>query len=68
MKHDSGTRRMSGAEARAMYQRTLNGWVMDTLRLGRRGLERPSARAGIGKSGARAGMFSLRPSGARKAG
>lgn len=68
MKYDSGTRRLSSTEAKAMYQRTLNGWVMDTLRLGRSGLERPSARAGAAKSGARAGVFTLRSSQARKAG
>jgi hypothetical protein len=32
------------AKAKTMFQRTLNGWVMDNLRLGRSGLERPSAR------------------------
>ncbi|MBX3357165.1 MAG: hypothetical protein KF745_01925 [Phycisphaeraceae bacterium] len=56
MKQDSTGRRMTEAKAKAMFQRTLNGWVMDSLRLGRKGLERPSARGGVPQFHVRSGL------------
>lgn len=35
-------------DARSMYRRVLSGWAIDAARLRRRGLDRPSRRAGNG--------------------
>jgi len=61
------TPQVSQTEASAMFQRTRNGWVMDSLRLGRRGLDRPSARTGKAQP-ARGGIFTLRRGDTRAAG
>jgi hypothetical protein len=52
MKRASQTQPLSQAQTRSMFQRTLNGWVVDNLKLGRAGLERPSARGGAAQRGA----------------
>lgn len=64
---DARTQRINPSEVRAMYQRTLNGWVMDNVRLGRQGLERPSARTAA-RPPASTSVFKLRQSGVRATG
>jgi hypothetical protein len=60
VKHPMTRRGTTPAEARAMYQRTMNGWIMDSLRLGRRGLERPSARPSAAPPASRGSLFTFR--------
>src|SRR5262249_54991985 len=63
VKHDARTRpEISPAQARAMYQQTLNGWVTHTLRLDRKSLNRPSARTSSRAPGDRTTLYTIRPS------
>lgn len=53
------SRPINRTEAQAMFQRTLTGWISDNLRLGRSGLDRPSARNVGPRSGAQRSAWSL---------